>query len=171
MTPSDDTSIVDFPLASTRLRFLILKKHMSTIYTQLTQDKKADPYLTRMILLNMFQIFEINKIYFTQFLQLHRHPDTIIQKCDAMTQTDYTAIRQKPTLKNLSNRMRTPLEKNLESYWTSDDIDSTENELQKDPPEAFFHTKPILTSIFEVIIHQQIPIVTAHHQLPGPYQH
>ena len=56
-----------------------------------------------------------------------------------MTQKDYTTIRQKPT-KNLSNRMRTPLEKkNLVSYWPSDDIDSTDEELQKDPPEAFLN--------------------------------
>ena len=64
-----------------------------------------------MILLNVFQIFQINKINFAQYLKLYKHPDTFIQKCDAMTQTDYTTIRQKPFLKNLSNRMRTPLEK------------------------------------------------------------
>ena len=113
---------------------------MSTLYTQLTQEKKADPHLTRMILLNMFQIFQINKINFAQYLKLHKHPDTFIQKCDAMTQTDYSTIRQNPFLKNLSNRMRTPLErKNLVSCWPSDDNDSTDDELQKDPPEAFLN--------------------------------
>ena len=57
-----------------------------------------------------------------------------------MTQTDYTTIRQKPTFEILSNRMRTPLEKkNLVSYWPLDDNDSTDDELQKDPPEAFLN--------------------------------
>ena len=110
MTSLHETSKVDFPIASTRLRPLILKKHMSTLYTQLTQEKKADPQLTRTILLNMFQIFQINK-KIAQHLKLHEHPDTFIQNCDAMTQTDYTTIRQRLFLKNLSNRMRTPLEK------------------------------------------------------------
>ena len=59
---SQDASVVEFPIASTRLRSLSLKKHISTLYNQLTQEKKADPHLTRMILLNMFQIFQINKI-------------------------------------------------------------------------------------------------------------
>ena len=93
-----------------------------------------------MILLIMFHILQINKINIAQYFQLHKHPDTFIQKCDALTQTDYTSIRQKPTFKNLSNRMRTPLEKkNLVSYWSSDDNDSTDDELQKDPPEAFLN--------------------------------
>ena len=128
---SQDTSVVEFPIASTRLRSLILKKHMSTLYTQITQEKNADPHLTRMILSIMFQIFQINKIYFEQNLKLHKHPDTFIQNCDATPQTDYTTIRPKPFLRILSNRSCTPLEKkNL------DDIDSTDDELQKDPPEA-----------------------------------
>ena len=132
--------IANFPIASTRLRSLILKKHLSTLYTQLTEEKKADPHLTRMILLNMFQIFQIHKINFAQYPNLHNHPDTFIQKCDALTQTDYTTIRQKPCLKNLSNRMRTPLEKkNHISYWPSDENDSTDDELQKDPPEAILN--------------------------------
>ena len=42
----------------------ILKKHISTLYTQLTQEKKADPILTLMIFFNMFQTFQINKIDF-----------------------------------------------------------------------------------------------------------
>ena len=113
---------------------------MSTLYTQITQEKKADPHLTRMIFLNMFQIFQINKKNFEQYLKLHKHPDTFIQNCDGTTQTDYTTIRPKPFLRNLSNRMRTPLEKkNLEQYWPSDDNDSTDDELQKDPPEAIMN--------------------------------
>ena len=137
MMTSQETSVVEFPIASTRLRSLILKKHMSTLYTQLTQEKKADPHLTKMIHLNTFQIFRINKINFEQYLKLHKHPDTFIQKCNATIQTDYTTIRPKPFFKNLSNRMRTPLEKkDLVQYWPSDDKDSTDDELQKDPPEA-----------------------------------
>ena len=83
---------------------------MSTLYTQFTQEKKADPQLTRMILFNMFQIFQINKIIFEQNLELHKHPDTFIHKCDATTQTDHTTMRPKPFLKNLSDRRRTSLE-------------------------------------------------------------
>ena len=108
---SQDTSAVEFPIASTRLRSLILKRHISTLYTQLAQEKKADPILTRMILFNLFHIFQINKINFEQYLKLHNHPDNFIQKCDATTQTDYITIRPKPFLRNLSNRTRTPLEK------------------------------------------------------------
>ena len=64
---SQDISVVEFPIASTRLRSLILKKHISTLYTQRTQENK-DPILTRMILFNMFQIFQINKMNFEQYL-------------------------------------------------------------------------------------------------------
>ena len=131
---SQDTSVVEFPIASTRLRSLILKKHMSTLYTQITQEKKADPHSTRMILLNMFQKFQINRKNFEQYLKLHKHPDTFIQNCDATTQTDFTTIRPKLFLKFPSNRMRTNLEKkNFAQYWLSDDNGSTDNELQKDP--------------------------------------
>ena len=149
---------------------------MSILYTQFTQEKKAVPHLTRMILLNMFQIFQINIIIFAQYLKLHKHPDTFIQTCDAMTQTDYTTIRQKLFSKNFSNIMRTPIEKNnLVSYWPLDDNDSTDDEHQKDPPEAVLIqnslTKLILISHFEAIIHHQIPIATAHHQLSGPITH
>ena len=134
---SSDTSIVELPIASTRLRSLILKKHMSTLYTQITQEKKADPQLTRMILFNMLQVFQINKRNFEQYLKLHNHPDIFIHNCDATTQRDYSTIRPKPFLKNISNRRRTSLEKEkLVSYWPSDDNDSTDDELQKDPPEA-----------------------------------
>ena len=39
--------------------------------------------------------------------------------------------------RDLSNRSRTELEKqNLTSYWPSDECDTTDEELQKDPPEA-----------------------------------
>ena len=93
---SHDTFLVEFPIAPTRLRSLILKKHISTLYTQLTKEKKADPQLTRMILFNMLQIFQINKINFEQNFKLHLHPETFIQKCDATTQTDYTTVRPKP---------------------------------------------------------------------------
>ena len=89
---SQDTYVVEFPIASTRLRSLILKKYISKLFTQLTQEKKADPILTRMILSNMFQIFQINKLNFEQYLKLHIRPDKFIQKCDATTQTDYTTI-------------------------------------------------------------------------------
>ena len=110
MTSSEDTAI-DFPIACTRLRSLILKKHMSTIYAQLSQEKKADPYLTLMIRSNMFQIFQINKINFLQYLKLHKHPDTSTRTCDVMTQSDYTTIKPRPFSRSLSNRRRTSLEK------------------------------------------------------------
>ena len=68
---------------------------------------------------------------------MHNHPDTFIHKCDANTQTDYNTIRLKSFPGNLSNRTRTLLEKEkLVSYWPSDDNDFTDDELQKDPPEA-----------------------------------
>ena len=128
---------IQLPIASTRLRSLILKKHLSTVYTQMTQENKADPKLTKTILFNIFQSFQINKINFQQYLILHNYPDTFIHKCDATTQTDYTTIRPKAFSKNLSIGTRTPLEKEkLVSYWPSDDNDSTDDELQKDPPEA-----------------------------------
>ena len=124
---------VEFPIASTCLRSLILEKHISTLYTQMTQEKKADPQLMKMILFNKFQRFQLKKkINFQQNLILHNHPDTFIHKCDA--QTDYTTIRPKSFPRNLSNRTRTLLEKEkLVSYWPSDDNDSTDDELQKDP--------------------------------------
>ena len=65
------------------------------------------------------------------------YPDAFIQKCDATTQTDYTTIRPKVFSRNPSNRTRTPLEKEkLVSYWPTDDNDYTDDEMQKDPPEA-----------------------------------
>ena len=87
-----------------------------------------------MICFNEFQTFQINKINFEQYLKLHNHPDTFTQKSDATTQTDYTTIRPNPFLRNLPNRIRTPLEmKDLVQYWPSDDNDSNDDELQKDP--------------------------------------
>ena len=71
-------------------------KNISTLYSQITQEKKADPQLTKMILFNVFQIFQINKINFQQYHILLNHPDTFVHKCDANTQTDYTTIRAKP---------------------------------------------------------------------------
>ena len=93
-----------------------------------------------MILFNVFQIIQINKINFEQYLKLHNHPDTFTEKSDATTQTDYTTIGTKPFPRNLSNRMRTPLEqKDLVQYWPSDDNDSTDDEFQKDPPEVLMN--------------------------------
>ena len=66
---SGDTDCPIAPLlsiSSTRLRSLILKKHLTTLNAQLKTDKKADPHLTRMILLNIFQIFQITRINFDQ---------------------------------------------------------------------------------------------------------
>ena len=104
----------------------------------MTQENKSDPHLTKMILFNIFQIIQIIKINFQQYLILHNHPDTFIHKCDATTQTDYTTIRPEAFSKNLSNRTRTPMEKEkLVSYWPSDDNDSTNEELQKDPLKRY----------------------------------
>ena len=63
--------LLSFP--SARLRSLILKKHLTTLNAQLKTDQKADPHLTRLILLNMFQIFQITRINFDQYLQIHKH--------------------------------------------------------------------------------------------------
>ena len=99
----------------------------------MTQENRAEPQLTK-----SYSIYsKKNKINFQQYLILHNYPDTFIHKYEATTQTDYTTIRPKASSKNLSNRTRTPLEKEkLVSYWPSDDNDSTDDELQKDPPEA-----------------------------------
>ena len=70
LNSSMTSSIVKFPIGSTRLQTLILKKHLSTLYTQVTQEEKAGTILTRLILLNMFQIFQINKLNFMQYLHL-----------------------------------------------------------------------------------------------------
>ena len=135
------------PIPSTRLRSLILKKHLTTLYTQFTKENKADPHLTRLILLNMFQIFQVTKINFEQYLKLHKHSDTYNIQCDATTQTEYTTIRPKPFSRILSNRSRTELEKqNLTSYWPSDECDTTDDELQKDPPEASIDNNSVYKS-------------------------
>ena len=137
------SSDIDCPIApflsisSARLRSLILKKHLTTLNAQLRTEKKADPHLTRMILLNMFQIFQITRVNFDQYLHIHKHPDTYSTQKDATTQTEHTTIKPKRLLRTLSNRMRSEMEKQrLNSYWPSDDNDDTDEDLQKDPPEA-----------------------------------
>ena len=70
---------IDCPIApllsipSARLPSRILKKHLTTLNAQLKTNQKADPHLTGMILLNMFQIFQITRINFDQYLQIHKH--------------------------------------------------------------------------------------------------
>ena len=137
---SGDTDCPIAPLlsiSSARLRSLILKKHLTTLNAQLKIDKKANPHLTRMILLNMFQIFRITRINFDQYLHIHKHPDTYSTQRDATTQTEHTTIKPKRLVRSLSNRMRSEMEnQRLNSYWPSDNNDDTDEELQKDPPEA-----------------------------------
>ena len=124
-------------IPSARLRSLILKKHLTTSNAQLKTDKKQDLHLTRMILLNMFQIFQITRINFDQYLHSHKHPDTYSTQRDATTQTEQTIIKPKHLVRSLSNRMRSEMEKQrLNSYWPSDNNHDTDEELQKDPPEA-----------------------------------
>ena len=124
-------------ISSARLRCLILKKRLTTLNAQLKTDKKADPHLTRMILLNIFQIFEFTRINFDQYIHIHKHPDTYSTQRDATTQTEHTIIKPKRLVRRLSNRMHSEMEKQrLNSYWPSDNIDVTDEELQKDPPEA-----------------------------------
>ena len=134
---------IDCPIApflsisSARLRSLILKKHLTTLNAQLKTDKKADPHLTRMILLNMFQIFQITRVNFDQYLNIHKHPDTYSTQRDATTQTEHTTIKPKRFARNLTNRIRSEMEKQrIDSYWPSDDNADTDEELQQDPPEA-----------------------------------
>ena len=138
---SGDTDCPIAPLlsiSSARLRSLILKKHLTTLNPQLKTDKKADPHLTRMILLNMFQIFQITRINFDQYLQIHKHLDTYSTQRDATTQTEHTTIKPKRSVRSLSNRMRSEMEKQrLNSYWASDNNNDTDEELQQNPPEAF----------------------------------
>ena len=90
-----------------------------------------------MILLNMFHIFQITRINFDQYLQIHKHPDTYSTQRDATAQTEHTTINPKQISRHLSNRMRSEMEKqNLNSYWPSDNNDDTDEELQKDPSET-----------------------------------
>ena len=85
----------------------------------------------------MFQIFQITRINFDQYLQIHKHPDTYSTQRDATTQTEHTTIKPKHLVRSLSNRMRSEMEKQrLNSYWPSDNNDDTDEELEKDPPEA-----------------------------------
>ena len=135
---------IDCPIApflsisSARLRSLILKKHLTTLNAHHQTEKKADPHLTRMILLNMFQIFQITRINFDQYLHIHKHPDTYSTQKDATTQTKHTTIKPKRLLRTLSNKMRSEMEKQrLNSYWPSDDNDDTDEDLQKDPQKHF----------------------------------
>ena len=117
---SGDTDCPIAPLLSihsARLRSLILKKHLTTLNAQLKTDKKADPHLTRMIMLNMFQIFQITQINFDQNLQIHKHPDTYSTQRDATTQTEHTTIKPKHLSRNLSNRMRSEMEK--QNYYNA----------------------------------------------------
>ena len=135
---------IDCPIApflsisSARLPSLILKKHLTTLNVQLKTNQKADPQLTRLILLKMFQIFQITRINFDQYLQILKHPDTYSTQRDVTTQTEHTTIKSKHLLRNPSNRMRSEMEKqNLDSFWPSDNNDDTNEECQKDPPETF----------------------------------
>ena len=92
---------IDCPIAlllsipSAQLQSLILKKHLTILNAQLKTNQKADPHLTRMILLNMFQLFQITRINFDQYLQIHKHPDTYSTQRDATTQTEHTTIKPK----------------------------------------------------------------------------
>ena len=94
----------------------------------------------------MFQIFQVTEINFDKYLKLHKHPDTYIIQCDTTTQTKCTIIRPKPFSRTLSNRSRTELEKQNTSYWPSDECDTTDEELQKDPPEAFVDNNSVYKS-------------------------
>ena len=70
----------------------------------------------------------------SNFINIRIH---ILSNATLPIQTEYTTIRPKPFSRTLSNRSRTELEKqNLTSYWPSDECDTTDDELQKDPPEA-----------------------------------
>ena len=103
---SGDTDCPIAPLlsiSSARLQSWILKKHSTTLNAQLKTDKKADPHLTRMILLNMFQIFQIPRINFDQYLHIHKHPDTYSTQRDATTQTEHTTFKPKRLVRSLSS--------------------------------------------------------------------
>ena len=132
---------------------------MTTLYTQFTKEKRADPHLTRLILLLVFQIFEVTKVNFDQYLKLHKHSDTYNIQCDATTKTEYTTIRPKPISRTLSNRYRTELEKqNHTSVWPSDECDTTDEELQKDPPEASVDNNSVYKSYTYVSFENLQPI-------------
>ena len=59
----------------------------------------------------MFQIFQITRINFDQYLHIHKHPDTYSTQKDATTQTELTTIKPKRLVRTLSNRMRSEMEK------------------------------------------------------------
>ena len=85
----------------------------------------------------MFQIFQITRVNFDQYLNIHKHPDTYSTQRDATTQTEHTTIKPKRFVRNLTNRIRSEMEKQrLDSYWPSDDNADTDEELQQDPAEA-----------------------------------
>ena len=123
------------------------------------EQKKGRPTSYMMILLNMFQIFQITRINFDQYLHIHKHPDTYSTRKDATTQTEHTTIKPKRLIRTLSNRMRSEMEKQrLNSYWPSDDNDDTDEDLQKDPPEALLDDNyPHKTYTYVSFQHQQTP--------------
>ena len=108
----------------------------------------------------MFKIFQITRINFDQYLQIHKHPDTYSTQRDATTQTEHTTIKPKHLLGNISNRMRSEMEKqNLDSYWPSDNNDDTDEECRKDPPETFLDDNSPIQNVhlrpFLIFTHQQ----------------
>ena len=91
-------------------------------------------------------MFQISRINFDQYLQIHKHPDISSTQRDATSQTEHTTIKPKPLSRNLSNRIRSEMEKqNLDSYWPSYNNDDTDEERQKDPPEALDDNSPYKT--------------------------
>ena len=147
-TAADDSPIAPLlSIASTRLKALTQKKLFFNILRTTNKRKKADPHLTRMTRLYMFQIFQITKINFEHYLKIHKHPDTFTTQCDVTTQTEHTTIRPRPFLRNTSKRSGTePETKALNSYWPSDENDTTDDELQKDPPEVFLDNNSVYKS-------------------------
>ena len=107
LNSSMTSPIANFPIVSTRLRTLIVKKQLSTRYTQVTQDEKADPKQDTNDPLENVPNIPNQQINFMQYLHLHSHPDAFVHKCDVMTQTDHTTIKPKPFPRNQSNRLRT----------------------------------------------------------------
>ena len=61
----------------------------------------------------MFQIFQITRINFDQYLHIHKHPDTYSTRKDATTQTEHTTIKPKRLIRTLSNRMRSEMKNNV----------------------------------------------------------
>ena len=65
--------------------------------------KKSRPTFNQNNLLGTFHIFQINKINFAQKPKIAQSPDTFVQKCYAMAQTDHTKIRPKTNFRNASS--------------------------------------------------------------------